>query len=54
MELGLGKTVDYDRYENPIETFYDIWITSDGKNFTDYDEAIEHEVWWLRQCKEVD
>ncbi len=31
MELGLGKTVDYDRYENPIETFYDIWITSDGK-----------------------
>lgn len=54
VELGLGKTVDYDWNENPIETFYDIWITSDGKNFTDYDEAIEHEVWWLRQCKEVD
>lgn len=52
--LSVGANVDYDLYENPVKTLYDIWIASDGKIFEDYDEAIEHEVWWLRQCKEGD
>lgn len=51
VESCVGKTVDYDRDDNPVETFYDIWITSDGENFDDYDEAVEHEVWWLRQYR---
>ena len=46
------ETVEYDWDENPIDGFpYTFWLTSDGKRFdsADYDEAIEHEVWWLRQ-----
>ena len=41
---------DYDWDENPIpgyeETYY---ITSDNMEFSDYDEALHHEIWWLRQ-----
>lgn len=44
------ETIEYDWDENPVDGFpYTYWLTSDGENFTDYDEAIEHEVWWLRQ-----
>lgn len=44
------ETVEYDWDENPIDGFpYTYWRTSDGEEFSDHDEAVEHEVWWLRQ-----
>lgn len=45
----VGETVDYDWEENPIEDLYTFWRTSDGEEFLNRDEAIDHEVWWLRQ-----
>ena len=44
-----GEDVDYDWDENPIEDLYTFWRTSDGEEFLNYDEAIDHEIWWLRQ-----
>ena len=26
-----------------------IFITSDGRRYTDFEDAIEHECWWLAQ-----
>lgn len=52
VQMREEETVEYDWDENPIDGFpYTFWLTSDGKRFdsADYDEAIEHEVWWLRQ-----
>lgn len=41
---------EYDWEENPIpgyeETYY---ITSDNVEFSDYEEALDHEIWWLKQ-----
>ena len=45
----VGETVDYDWEENPIEDLYTFWRTSDGEEFLNYDEAIDHEARWLRQ-----
>lgn len=44
-----GEDVEYDWDENPIEDLYAFWRTSDGEEFLNYDEAIEHEKWWLQQ-----
>ena len=50
VEMCEGTTEEYDWDENPIEGYpYTYWCTSDGEDFLDYDEAIEHEKWWLRQ-----
>ena len=44
------ETEEYDWDESPIDGFpYTYWRTSDGEEFLDYNEAIDHEVWWLRQ-----
>lgn len=43
-------SVEYDWDENPIEGWpEDHYITSDGEDFRSYDEALEHELWWLKQ-----
>ena len=43
-------STEYDWEENPIpgykETYY---ITSDNMEFSDYEEALDHEIWWLKQ-----
>ena len=26
-----------------------VYVCSDGEEFGDYDEALEHEIWWLQQ-----
>lgn len=31
---------------------YDVFTTSDGEEFGDFDEAVDHELWWMTQ--EVD
>lgn len=50
VEMCEGTTEEYDWDENPTEGYpYTYWRTSDGEDFLDYDEAIEHEKWWLRQ-----
>ena len=50
VEMCEGTTEEYDWDENPTEGYpYTYWRTSDGRDFLDYDEAIEHEKWWLRQ-----
>ena len=44
------ETVEYDWDENPTDGYpYTFWRTSDAEEFSDRDEAIDHEVWWLRQ-----
>ena len=44
------ETTDYDWDENPIPGFpEDFYTTSDNQEFSDYDEAVEHELWWLAQ-----
>lgn len=41
---------DYDYDENLYQSgFTDVFITSDGEKFQCYDEAIDHEIWWLKQ-----
>lgn len=47
--LCKGEDVEYDWDENPIEDLYTFWRTSDGEEFLNYDEAVDHEIWWLRQ-----
>lgn len=44
------ETVDYDWEENPIPGFMeDFYITSDGQEFSIYEDAVKYEVWWLKQ-----
>lgn len=41
---------DYDIEDEPyVCGHFDVYTTSDGQEFSDYDEAVEHEVWWLSQ-----
>lgn len=41
---------DYDWDENLISNgINDYYETSDGERFDFYEEAVEHEVWWLNQ-----
>jgi hypothetical protein len=53
-ELTLKEIVqaDYD-YNSDDELEYmgqDIYYRcSDGEEYYDYDEALEHEIWWLKQ-----
>ena len=50
VEMCEGTTEEYDWDENPTEGYpYTYWRTSDGEEFLNYDEAIDHEVRWLRQ-----
>ena len=50
VEMCEGTTEEYDWEENPVEGYpYTYWRTSDGEDFLDYDDAVEHESWWLRQ-----
>ena len=52
VELRAEESEEYDWDENLIPgCLEEFWVTSDGRRFdhADYDEAIEHEVWWLRQ-----
>lgn len=44
--------IDYDYNEEPFSWgIRTIFVTSDGTSFDelDYDEALEHECWWLQQ-----
>lgn len=44
------ETTDYDWDENPIPGYLeDYYTTSDSREFSDYEEAVEHEIWWLEQ-----
>lgn len=44
------ETTDYDWDENPIPGYMeDYYTTSDNQEFSDYEEAVEHELWWLAQ-----
>ena len=52
VECRAEESEEYDWDESLIPGFLEeFWVTSDGRRFdnADYDEAIEHEVWWLRQ-----
>lgn len=41
---------DYDWEENLVyNRICDLYETSDGEQFDFYDEAVEHEMWWLNQ-----
>jgi len=41
---------DYDYDDELYISGHDyVYRTSDGESFGDYDEALEHEVWWLSQ-----
>ncbi len=44
------KCWDYDYDDEPyVCGRYDIFITSDDEEFSDFEEAVEHEIWWLNQ-----
>lgn len=50
VEMCEGTTEEYDWNENPTDGYpYTYWRTSDGEEFLDYNEAVDHEVRWLRQ-----
>lgn len=43
-------SIDYDWDENlTVGWPEDHYITSDGEDFSFYEEALEHELWWLQQ-----
>lgn len=52
LTISLSEEPDYD-YDYDDELYqcgtYQLYTTSDGTEFTDIEEAIEHEVWWLNQ-----
>ena len=44
------ENYDYDYEERLQYTGLDsVCVCSDGEEFSDYDEALEHEIWWLQQ-----
>lgn len=44
------EITDYNWEENPIGGYMeDYYTTSDSQEFSDYEEAVEHELWWLAQ-----
>ena len=46
---------DYDWDEEPyVSGLCDVYVTSDGEEFSLVEDAIEHEVWWLRQEVNLD
>ena len=50
VEMCEGTTEEYDWDENPTDGYpYTYWRTSDMEEFLDYNEAVDHEIWWLRQ-----
>ena len=53
IQYHMRETDEYDFDENPIKgDMENYYTTSDDQEFFDYEEAIEHELWWLSQ--EVD
>lgn len=53
VEMCEGTTEEYDWDENPTDGYpYTYWRTSDMEEFLDYNEAVDHEIWWLRQSYE--
>ena len=41
---------DYDYDENLQYTGLDsVFVCSDGEEFEHYEEALDHEIWWLQQ-----
>ena len=41
---------DYNYDDEPyVCGYYDVFTTSDGEEFSNYEEAVEHEIWWLKQ-----
>lgn len=50
VEMCEDITEEYDWDENPTDGYpYTYWRTSDAEEFLDYNEAVDHEIWWLRQ-----
>ena len=50
VEMCEDTTEEYDWDENPTDGYpYTYWRTSDMEEFLDYNEAVDHEIWWLRQ-----
>lgn len=53
VEMCEDTTEEYDWDENPTDGYpYTYWRTSDMEEFLDYNEAVDHEIWWLRQSYE--
>lgn len=40
--------IDYDYDENSYEVLRGGYVTSDGERFMDYEDALEHEINWLK------
>lgn len=41
---------DYNYDDEPyVCGYYDVFTTSDGEKFSDFEGALEHELWWLKQ-----
>ena len=40
--------IDYDYDENSYEVLRGDYVTSDGETFMDYEDALEHEINWLK------
>ena len=48
---------DYDyNYDEELEYrgLESVFVCSDGEEFEHYDEALEHEIWWLQQERKDD
>lgn len=44
--------IDYDYEETPYEHWYSVYRTSDYETFYEYEDAFNHELWWLNQSYE--
>lgn len=40
---------DYDIEDEPYLDFEEVYITSDGREYYDELQALDHEIWWLKQ-----
>ncbi len=48
---------DYDyNYDEEMEYrgLDSVYVCSDGEEFEDYDDALDHELWWLQQERKED
>lgn len=52
VQVKIREAFDYDYDENLISIGYEEYFeTSDGEEFSDYENAIEHEMRWLnKEC----
>ena len=41
--------IDYDYYENSYEVWGYVYKTTDGEEFDDFEDAVEHELEWLQK-----